>query len=147
MSAGKVLLSVAVSLDGFIADLQGGVEWLNPFFSDELNFDDFMAEVSAVIMGRTTYDQTVGLGWPHAGKHVVVLTSRPLDAPSEGVHSYHGDLDALVAGLKREHGGIIWHMGDGRPLFLPRERPHDLTLVEQKAYSNGVVRLRYAIAS
>src|SRR5262249_13993667 len=51
---------IAMSLDGYIADARGGVEWLNPYFSPETDFDGFMKSIGATVMGRATFDQAFG---------------------------------------------------------------------------------------
>ena len=58
----RFCVSLAVSLDGYIADAQGGVKWLDPFFTKEIDFPGFLATIGAVVMGRTTYDQTLTFG-------------------------------------------------------------------------------------
>ena len=56
---------IATSLDGFIADADGGIDWLmnvpNPDDSD-FGFNDFMQRVDGLIMGRKTYEQVLTFG-------------------------------------------------------------------------------------
>jgi dihydrofolate reductase len=66
----------AESLDGFIADGDGGLEWLsevpNPGHSD-YGFADFMASIDAVVMGRNTFETVLTFAeWPY-DKPVFVL--------------------------------------------------------------------------
>ena len=56
----KVVLYIAMSLDGYIADSTGKVDWLNGHGSEEENVDTYSAfirDVDTVIMGWNTYDQ------------------------------------------------------------------------------------------
>ena len=49
---------IATSLDGFIARLDGGLDWLtdaDPGDAD-YGFADFLASVDALVMGRNTFD-------------------------------------------------------------------------------------------
>ncbi len=50
---------IATSLDGYIADKNGGIEWLhaipNPENSD-MGYGNFTAQIDALVMGRTTFE-------------------------------------------------------------------------------------------
>lgn len=120
---GSPLLRVALaaSLDGYIADKQGGVEWLNPYFSPEIDFEGFMATIGATVMGRKTYDAARKLGMPSGAsdQKTVVLSRRTLRGAAKGIEVFGGDLRELVARLKHELGGSgkdIWHMGGGESI-------------------------------
>ena len=103
----------AISLDGCLADAEGGTGWLAPFDAQEYGMAAFLAGIGAVLTGRATYDQARGFdAWPYAGKRMVVLTHRPLDSdPPEGVEATAGDLAAIVARLRAETAGDIWLLG------------------------------------
>ena len=77
----KVILYIATSLDGFIADHQGGVDWLphpnDP--EDLLGFKALMERISGIVMGSKSYKQILSFGawaWPH--KKTYVFTSQNL---------------------------------------------------------------------
>jgi dihydrofolate reductase len=174
MSQVRIRLYIAISLDGFIADKTGGVDWLRPYESEDVGFNAFLSEISTVVTGRRTYDQARGFGqWPYAGKRVIVLTHRPLesDRPA-GVESYAGDIDALSAQLKRERDGDVWLLGgamvaqefldrglvdrielylipvllgDGVRLFTRLDRSRTLAFSDARSYSNGIVGLIYEL--
>ena len=72
----KVILYLAMSLDGFIADKNGGVGWMDlanngEAFEGDYGYAAFSAEVDTVLMGMTTYRQiTQELSpgaWPYVG--------------------------------------------------------------------------------
>jgi dihydrofolate reductase len=78
---------IGTSLDGFIADSEGGVEWLDSVpvpEDDDLGFSDFMSNVDAVIMGRVTFETLIGfgVGW-HYGVPGIILSSTITKAPRE----------------------------------------------------------------
>jgi dihydrofolate reductase len=79
-----VQIMICVSLDGYLADRDGGVGWLAPFetpeVEEETNLSAFLAAADVVVMGRRTFDQVIGFGdpWPYGSKRVVVVTHRPL---------------------------------------------------------------------
>lgn len=110
-----VRLYLAITLDGFIADREGGVGWLAPYEAEDVGFDRFFAQIGVMVTGRTTYDQARSFNvWPYGGKPMHVLTSRPLepDAPA-GVRAVAGDPTELIARLRAETDGDIWLMGGG----------------------------------
>ena len=55
----KIILYIAMSLDGFIAGKDGKVDFLDPYNDKmpELGFNDFYSKIDSVIMGNTTYKQ------------------------------------------------------------------------------------------
>ena len=58
----KVVLFIAMSLDGYIADSKGSVEWLTGQGNDEDNIDsysEFVKDIDTVVMGWNTYHQIV----------------------------------------------------------------------------------------
>ncbi len=75
----KNIVFIAKSLDGFIAGINGELEWLNSIPNpdkDSMGFDDLMQEIDALVMGRTTFDTVCGFEgeWPYP-KHVFVLSN------------------------------------------------------------------------
>jgi dihydrofolate reductase len=169
----RLRLYAAVSLDGCLADSDGGIAWLAPFDAQDYGMAGFMAGIGTILTGRVTYDQVRGFAaWPYAGKRVVVLTRRPLDAaPPQGVEATQGDLGGIVARLRAETHGDIWLLGgaevaqdclarglvDSLELFLIPVTlaggvrlfggdgpPRDWRLLEARPFPNGVVALTYA---
>ena len=114
--------SIATSLDGYISTRDGGVGWLDPYFSPEIDFKGFMAEIGVVVMGRTTYDHSRGMGggaW-RSGPRWIVLTHRPIDRAPRGLAAFSGDLRTLAEDLRREleapgpmQGKDVWLIGGG----------------------------------
>ena len=80
-----VIVFIARSLDGYIADRDGGLDWLPPPPApppDDIGFGALMDEIDAVVMGRRTFETVLGFGgdWPY-GKTVYVLSSSLREAP------------------------------------------------------------------
>ncbi len=69
---------IATSLDGYIATLEGGLDWLyaipNPD-NDDYGYADFIEGVDAIVMGRNTFEKVVTFDpWPYT-KPVFVLSN------------------------------------------------------------------------
>lgn len=113
----NVVLYLAVSLDGYLADRAGGVDWLAGDGSQpeaEGSYPAFYAGVDTVVMGWKTYHQVATQlspeAWPYAGRRCYVLTHREL--PEEkGILFTREDPAALVDRLKGEGGKTIWICG------------------------------------
>ena len=78
---------IGTSLDGFIADTKGGIEFLDsiPFPEGiDMGYNDFMAGVDALVMGRVTFETVLGfdVDWPYQ-KPVYVLSSKGIDIPQD----------------------------------------------------------------
>ena len=109
---GKIAYFVAASLDGYIADADGGVGWLPEGNPDDYGYADFYGRVEALVMGRRTYDQVVGFGqWPYPGKPTYVFTGAPpADGPPD-VHFVHTDPASFAQTVGARHPGTVWLVG------------------------------------
>ena len=96
---------MATSSDGFIADENGGVGWLNELPTPEDKSEDFgfsalMQSVDRLVMGRNTFNLVLEFGsWPYGDLAVTVLSHQaPPDAlpPDATVNFTAGSPDALV---------------------------------------------------
>ncbi|HLQ38634.1 MAG TPA: dihydrofolate reductase family protein [Planctomycetota bacterium] len=122
--------ALATSLDGYIATKDGGVDWLNPFFSKEIDFAGFMKGIGLTVMGRRTLDEALQRS-PRGGGAGggVVLTHRPLPAAAikAGAEAFAGDLRELAARLRQRLAKAnkdVWLMGGGE--FLAAFHQADL---------------------
>ena len=104
---------IATSLDGFIADSTGGIEWLDTF--PEINQIDtgyytFTANIDALLMGRNTFETVLGfdIEWPYK-KPVFVLSNSMTSIPEK----YQGKVE-LVRGSLTEVMETIHQKGFGR---------------------------------
>ena len=104
---------IAASLDGFIADRDGGIDWLKPYEELELGYGEFVAGIRVIVMGRRTYDQIMsfGGGWPYARQQCLVVTSRALNDAPDNVHAWHKGIPALAGHLRALKGGDVWVVG------------------------------------
>jgi dihydrofolate reductase len=121
----KTQYYVASSLDGFIADPHGSLDWLLQFPMTD-DYPGFIREVGAVAMGSTTYawvlahlaETSAGgdAAWPYE-QPAWVFTSRELSAPAgagAGVRFVRGDVRPAHEEMAAAAGGKnIWIVGGG----------------------------------
>ena len=99
---------IATTIDGFIADKDGGLAWLveipNPDNID-YGFADFMKKIDAVIMGRKTFEKVLSFDkWPYS-KKVFVLSNTLKEIPenlSGKVELISGELKQIITNLKKK---------------------------------------------
>ncbi len=173
----KASVFIATSLDGFIARQDGGLDWLPGDDCEPHGYDEFMATVDAIVIGRKTFETVLSFGaWPYGTKTVIVLSTRTseLTAPSGAVCDFMaGPPSEIVAqlsqrGLKHLYvdggitiqrflqAGLIQHLtitripvllGSGIPLFGPL--PHDIRFqhVATRSFAGGMVQSEYVAVS
>ncbi len=165
---------IATSLDGFIARPNGALDWLPSDEVEPHGYDEFIASVDAVVMGRKTFETVLTFdGWPFT-KPVVVLRSRPssLQAPAGARCEFmSGGPPEVVARLEARglrhlyiDGGVTIQgflsanliqrmiitripvlLGAGIPLFGPLVRDVRLRHVATRSYPSGLVQSEYLV--
>jgi dihydrofolate reductase len=167
-------LYVATSLDGFIADKEGSVDWLAPYDARLYGYEKFFGEIGALVMGRRTFEVITAVGeeWPYRGKPVFVLTSQSLGNVPRGVQPATRGMLAALHQAREATPKDIWIVGgavamqsaleddlvDVLELFLvPVLLGRGLTVLNDltrrptllfdgiEAFPDGVVKLRYLI--
>jgi dihydrofolate reductase len=111
----EIIYYVAVSLDGFIAGANDDISWLDPYPATDVGYDEFIAGIDGLIMGRRTYEIVRRMGdWPHGSRPTAVASRRPLADAPETVFTVRGEPAGILAAL-RERGvkGRIWLEGGG----------------------------------
>ena len=73
---------IATSIDGYIADKNGGLDWLHSIPCPEnmdMGYIEFTSRIDALVMGRTTFETVCGFGidWPY--KQPVFVLSNTLE--------------------------------------------------------------------
>jgi dihydrofolate reductase len=98
------ILQVATSLDGYIAKLDGSIDWLPvpEEGGEDYGYTKFYNSIEALVMGSTTYEQVLGFGdWPYPGKFSYVLTSRDLSTTRTDVYFVKGGVEEVVEDVKK----------------------------------------------
>ncbi len=110
----KTIAYIAASLDGYIADPEGSVDWLNAIPNPEQSdygFADFLSGIDAVLMGRKTFEVVQSFGeWPYS-KPVYVISTQLTDIPQgyEGrVQLVSGPLQQILERIEKETGPSIY---------------------------------------
>ena len=113
----KVSLFIAMSLDGYIADSKGSVEWLTGQGNDDDNIDaysEFVKDIDTVIMGWNTYHQIVTElspdEWVYDDFTTYVVTHKPKTSSDKINFTNESSVD-LVKKLREESGKDIWICG------------------------------------
>jgi len=97
----KNSIFIATSLDGYISNKNGGLDWLqsipNPE-NDDMGFVEFTNRIDALVMGRTTFETVIGFDvpWPY-NKPVFVLSNKLKEIPKS-----HKDKAYLIKGTLTE---------------------------------------------
>lgn len=171
-----VSVFVGTSVDGFIARPNGDLDWLPPGGGEPHGYDELMASVDAIVIGRKTFETVLSFGaWPYGDKRVVVLSSRPVDLSAGGggvVEQMAGTPAEIVAQLAASganhvyvDGGITIQgflraglvqrlvitrvpvlIGDGIPLFGALPRDVRLHHIATRHYPSGLVQSEYHVA-
>ncbi len=92
---------IATSLDGYIADKNGGIDWLNSIpnpDNNDMGYVEFTNGIDALVMGRKTFETVLGfdVDWPY-NKPVFVLSNKLKEIPES-----HKDKADLVKGTLTE---------------------------------------------
>ena len=170
----KASVFVGTSLDGLIARVDGSVDFLPAGGGEPHGYDEFMATVDALVIGRNTYETVLGFdAWPYAQKPVFVLSTRPLAKAPAGalVEPIEGSPADVVSLLERRgvqhiyvdggitiqaflRAGLIQHLtvtrvpvliGTGIPLFGELLRDIPLTHLATHQYASGLVKSEYQL--
>ena len=113
----KIILYIAQSLDGYIADQNGSVDWIagnvEPYESD-YGYEDFTQSIDTVICGGVTYreirDELSPGKWPYEAMQSDVLTHENLEN-TENIHFVNTEIQELIRTLKQQEGKDIWICG------------------------------------
>ncbi|MFD2648587.1 dihydrofolate reductase family protein [Devosia albogilva] len=122
----RILGYIAASLDGFIVDQNGSLDWLFKYDDMDLGEHDyrtFIKRIRTVVMGRATYDWVAAEPgpWAYQDQRTIVVTHSPIEDP-KGPLEIRSDIDALIAELRALDDGDVWMLGGGRLQMAFMER-------------------------
>src|SRR5262245_50940008 len=169
----KIVYSVAMSLDGYLAGPNGEADWI--VMDPEIDFMGMMGRFDTILMGRRTFEAAQAMGggaaMPGVNSVVVSRTLQPEDHP--GLTIIADDVFGAVSRLKTAPGKDIWLFGGGTlfrslldlglvdtievgvipvllgggiPLLPARSQRTTLRLVNSKVYkTTGTLGLEYEV--
>ena len=170
----KVILGLAVSLDGYIEGPNGEYDWC--LTDQDEGMSDFFKRIDSLFIGRKSYELTLPMadtpmpGFPKLTEYVFSTTLKEV---KPGAVLIKGDIEAEVKKIKNDRGKDIWlwggasltssllnlglideiglamHpiiLGSGKPLFSNIKNRIQLTLTDTKTYSSGLVELTYTLS-
>lgn len=113
----KVVLYIAMSLDGYIARKDGSVDWLFDVEGDggDNGYAVFYQTIGTVVMGRTTYEDVLKLSedFPYADRPTYVL-SRSEQPPAPHVQFTTEPVESLIPRLQQASDADLWIVGGGQ---------------------------------
>lgn len=168
----KLILGLAVSLDGFIEGPNGEYDWC--FADQDYGMGEFLGRVDSIFMGRKSYELTQKMdgaspGFPNLKEYIFSTTLKNV---KEGSVLVSKDVKENVLKIKAQEGKDIWlfggsglttslfnlglvdviwlalHpiiLGGGTPLFKDIDNRIKLKLVDTKTYSTGLISLTYLL--
>jgi dihydrofolate reductase len=166
----KIILNVAVSLDGFIEGPNGEYDWC--FTDSDYGLNEFLANTDTIFFGRKSYElwaASFSNMWTDKRHYVFSNSQQSLQTNATLIS---GDIETKVHELKNEDGKDIWLFGGaslttslinaglvdefllaihplilagGKPLFNGINKRNWLKLAESKTYENGLVQNRYSL--
>ena len=115
----KIILYIATSLDGRIAEPDGGLEWLTGFSNPEktdYGYKDLLASVDTVIMGGKTYRELLNMDviWPYKQQTSYIVTHGWTEnAANENICFITENVIETISELRKQNGKNIWLVGGG----------------------------------
>lgn len=166
----SIILGLGISLDGYVARLDGSVDFL--FMPKDYSMAEFFARIDTAIMGRKTLDDALkmGGGGSYGSMATYVFSHTLPPGTRDHVTFVNEPPEKFVAQLRKQKGKDIWLMGggelareflkadlvdelylgvvpvllgEGRPLFPSGFPQRNFTLLENKTYSKGLIALKY----
>lgn len=166
----KIILGLAVSLDGLIEGPHGEYDWC--FTDQDYGMTEFLQRIDAILYGRKSYEMMKAAGGSGGenpfGRKENYIVSRTLKSVDAG-YRLISDIEG-VRQMKNAGGKDIWlfggaslttsflnaklvdelwlsvHpiiLGRGKPLFSDLPARVRLKLLESRSYDTGLVSLKY----
>ncbi len=164
----KILLNLAVTLDGFIEGPNGEFDWC--FTDQDYGMTAFLARCDAIIFGRKSYELLLQYETdPYPDKMKYVFSNTIASVAGKAV-VVNGDIVEEIARIKQRTVGDIWFfggaalleeflkldlidemhlsvhpllLGSGKLLFPHLEDRKSVLLKGVETYSSGLVQLIY----
>lgn len=164
----KIILNLAVSLDGYIAGRNGEYDWC--LTDNDYGITEFLKTVDTTLMGRKTYELILEFGPPYPELTNYVFSRSSKTSDYTNVVFVNDDIPSFVQKIKKQPGKNVWlyggaeiidplvnanlvdelvlsvHpilLGDGIPLFKKQNHRTSFKLNDAIKYPSGLVQLIY----
>lgn len=170
----KIILNVAVTLDGYIEGPNGEFDWC--FTDEDYGMTKFMKNVDAIFFGRRSYELMLKMGSNYFSDKKRYVFSGSLESTEEGwkLINGNGNLAEKIKQLKQQEGKNIWlfggtsllttllelglvdelmlsvHpllLGEGKPLFQDIKDHIELKQLSTTTYPSGLVQIIYSVCN
>lgn len=170
----KLILGLAITLDGYIEGRNGEYDWC--FTDQDYGLNEFFDRIDSIFIGRKSYEaaqqhaentngeivpgmkeyvfssslKTVRDGAILIAENSIIEAQKIKEQPGKDIWLY-GGAELSDSFMKTALVDELWlavHpilLGSGKPLFREQDSRHKLTLLESKTYKTGLVSLRYRI--
>lgn len=169
-STRRVRYQVACSLDGYIADPEGGFDWI--VMDPEIDFQALYSQFDTLLMGRRTYEVVAKGGESYPGMQVFVFSRTLRQEDHPGVTIVAESVEQRIREIRSQPGKDIWLfgggdlfrsllelgcvdtvepavipvlLGGGLPLLPSPAVRRSLSLTGHRVYGSGIVLLEYAV--
>ena len=167
----KIILNVAVSLDGYIEGPQGEYDWC--FTDQDYGMTKFLSLTDTILFGRRSFAQYEKGGQDFFPKHQKYVFSSTLDQ-TDLAAEISNDIEDTINQLRLLAGKHLWlfggadltksflklglidefwlaihplALGSGKALFSNLDQRLMLQLIGSKTYDSGLVQLMYKTKS
>ena len=164
----KIILNVAVSLDGFIEGPNGEFDWC--FTDQDYGMSDFMKSIDAILFGRKSYELMLKMSKNPFPEKMKYIFSKTKKFSGDKTQSISRDVKNEIISIKNRSGKDIWlfggaglvttlinyglvdelqlavHpllLGQGKSLFKDIKAKMEFAHKDTKTYSTGLVQLIY----
>jgi dihydrofolate reductase len=167
----KVILNLAMSLDGYIEGPNGEYDWC--FADQDYGMTEFLGSTDAIFLGRKSYEMMMAAG-PEifAALKLYVFSNTLTKVEGNAEIITEADFKQRVEQIRYQQGANIWlfggaqlvsafiaqnqinelllsvHpviLGAGKPLFIDIKERTDLILLGSEQFSSGLVQLKYIL--
>ncbi len=111
-----IVLYIATTKDGFIAGVDGNLDWLPKTLQEtggkDYGYQQFYDSIDATAMGRKTYQDILSFGdWPYIGKKSYIFSGQPLETSNKDIEFYKGDIQGFIKKMEEEKIKNLWLVG------------------------------------
>jgi dihydrofolate reductase len=167
----KVILNLAMSLDGYIEGPNGEYDWC--FADQDYGMTEFLNSTDAIFLGRKSYEMLMA-SYPEmfAALKMYVFSDTLTHVEGNNEIITRADFKQRVYEIRNQPGANIWlyggaelvsafigqnqinelllsvHptiLGSGKPLFIDIKERTDLVLLGSEQFSSGLVQLKYTL--